>query len=172
MADDVIKNQLEHVLNEMREVLAANAGSTIIQVSARRELAQWYETLELVRRGLGGDAAGRGSCTNEEHHSIPGLDRCYCGGFDLRNGIQRVGPGGRPVVWAAIARVNMIGTPVEARCKFGEGFDGIAVELPPNCSINLDVDLHNGGAPAPPFIRVIRGPSGVEIREEDGDGRG
>lgn len=155
---DVVKAQLEHVINEMREVLAANEGAAIVQVSARRELEQWRATLELVNLAVAGEPVGL-RCTPDAHWSIPGLDRCECGQMALTARALA----GRPIVYAAPA-------PGYEPVKCGD-IELVAVQLPPNCSINVDIDLTIGDAPAPPFISIRRAPEGLVIHEEDGHGR-
>lgn len=164
-ADDAVEpmlRQIEYVADEMRQYHPGNVKNhAVVSVGT---LERWRDVLEIIRRGLAGREVPGRRCSATEHWSVPGLNRCYCGGFDLHLGTQKIGRHGRPVIWAEVAKVSL-GADIEPRVKFGDETYGVAVELPPNCSINLDIDLNRGDAAAP-FIRVRRGPGGVLAVDE------
>lgn len=146
--------QLELVSQQMRAALHTSPtnASAIVGLDT---LLRWQTLVEMARMALNGERSGP-QCSSTEHHSVPGLDRCWCGSIAMA-GMTATSVGGRPSIFAERA---------PSRAEIG---DLVAVVLPPNCSLNLDVDVVRGDAPAAPFIRVVSRWHGLEIEEVDRD---
>lgn len=153
-AVDPIVRQLERISDEMRQYLFSSPVTRHVTLGYTK-LLEWQTTVELMRRVLTGESSPGPKCTTVAHYSIPGLDRCQCG----ENAMTSKALAGRPIVYAAEA-------PGYERAKCGD-LTLVAVQLPPNCSINLDVDLVRGDAPAAPFISVRMRGGVPEIDEVD-----
>lgn len=65
--------------------------------------------------------------------------------------------GRRPILFAMVVEP-------EVRHRVRDGREIVQVELPPNCSVVVDVDLA-GSDVAPPFISIRRQPDGLTVEE-------